>query len=262
MRICIPITAATTAEALLKMEQGFGLADILELRIDGIRKVDLEKLLAGRKGELIVTNRVKEEGGAFIGGEQERVALLTKAVALGSDYVDLEIRTEEALVLKLKKKIEAYQGRTRLILSYHNLERTPSLKDLRKKIEEGQKAGADIIKIVPQARQDGRQSQGPISHPLCPKKRSANYSLLHGGAGKDQPGHGPAAGFLSELRLFNEGGGVGPGANDDWGDQTGFQDTECSGEKINKILLRVTRFELEEQNPLSSSISQPVTRNS
>ena len=89
----------------------------------------------------------------LVGGEQERVALITKAVALGSEYVDLEIRTEEALVLKLKKKIEAYQGRTRLILSYHNLERTPSLKDLRKKIDEGQKAGADIIKIVPQARQ-------------------------------------------------------------------------------------------------------------
>jgi 3-dehydroquinate dehydratase type I len=153
LRICVPISAATTDEALCKMEQGFGLADILELRIDGIRKVDLKKLLAGRKGELIVTNRVKEEGGAFIGGEQERVALLTKAVALGSEFVDLEIRTEEALVLKLKKKIEACQGRTRLILSYHNLERTPSLRDLRKKIEEGQKAGADIIKIVPRAKQ-------------------------------------------------------------------------------------------------------------
>jgi 3-dehydroquinate dehydratase type I len=153
LRICVPISAASTAEALGKMEQGFGLADILEVRIDGIRKVDLKKLLAGRKGELIVTNRVKEEGGAFIGAEQERVALLTEAVALGSEYVDLEIRTEEALVLKLKKKIEAYHGRTRLILSYHNLERTPSLKDLRKKIEEGQKAGADIFKIVPLAKQ-------------------------------------------------------------------------------------------------------------
>jgi 3-dehydroquinate dehydratase type I len=151
LRICIPITAATTAEALVKIEKGFGLADILELRIDGIRKVNLEKLLAGRKGEFLVTNRVKEEGGAFIGGEEERVALLTKAVALGSDYVDLEIRTKEALILNLKKNIEAYQGRTQLILSYHNLERTPSLKELKIKIEEGRRAGADIIKIVPQA---------------------------------------------------------------------------------------------------------------
>jgi 3-dehydroquinate dehydratase type I len=151
LRICIPITAATTAEALIKMEQGFGLTDILELRIDGILRVDLEKLLAARKGELLVTNRIKEEGGTFIGGEQKRVSLLKKAVTLGCGYVDLEIRTEENLINKLKKTIESYQGHTRLILSYHNLERMPSLKDLRKKIEEGQKAGADIIKIVPLA---------------------------------------------------------------------------------------------------------------
>ena len=184
MRICVPITATTTAEALRKMEQGFGLADILELRIDGIRKVDLEKLLAGRKGELIVTNRVKEEGGAFIGGENERVALLTKAVALGSEYVDLEIRTEEALVLKLKKKIEAYQRKSRLILSYHNLERTPSLKDLRKKIEEGHKAGADIIKIVPQARQMEDNLKVLSLIPYAQRKGLQIIAFCMGGPGK------------------------------------------------------------------------------
>jgi 3-dehydroquinate dehydratase type I len=184
LRICVPISAATTAEALCKMEQGFGLTDILELRIDGMRKVDLKKLLAGRKGELIVTNRVKEEGGAFSGGEQERVALLTKAVSLGSEYVDLEIRTEEALVLKLKKKIEAYHGRTRLILSYHNLERTPSLKDLRKKIEEGQKAGADIIKIVPRAKKMEDNLQVLSLIPYANKKGLQIIAFCLGDLGK------------------------------------------------------------------------------
>ena len=151
MRLCIPITAATTTEALLKMEKGSGLADFLELRIDGIRKVNLEKLLTARKGELIVTNRVKKEGGAFSGSEQERVALLIKAVVLGSDYVDLEIRTGKNLITKLKKAIETGQGHTRLILSYHNFEKTPGLTELRKKMEEGRGAGADILKIVPYA---------------------------------------------------------------------------------------------------------------
>ena len=153
MRICIPITTATTQQALTKIKQGFALAKMLELRIDGIQKVDLKKLLADNKGEILVTNRVKEEGGAFVGGERERVALLKKAVALGCDYVDLEIRTEEALILELKKKIADYHGRTKLILSYHNLERTPGLKTLRKKMAEGYKAGADIVKIVPYAQQ-------------------------------------------------------------------------------------------------------------
>jgi 3-dehydroquinate dehydratase type I len=151
LRICIPITAATTAEALLKMEEGFGLADLLELRIDGIRNIDLKKLLAARKGKLLVTNRVREEGGAFGGLEQERVALLIKAVTLGSDYVDLEIRTGKNLINNLRKTIETCQGQTQLILSYHNFEKTPGLTELRKKLEEGRSCGADIIKIVPLA---------------------------------------------------------------------------------------------------------------
>lgn len=152
MRICIPITAVSTQEALTKIKKGFTQARMLELRIDGIQKVDLKKLLANKEGEILVTNRVREEGGAFVGGERERVALLKKAVALGSDYVDLEIRTQEKLMDELKKRIADYQGHTTLILSYHNLERTPSLDALRKKVEEGHKAGADIVKIVTQAK--------------------------------------------------------------------------------------------------------------
>ena len=232
MRICIPITAATTAEALLKMEQGFGLADILELRIDGIRKVDLEKLLAARKEELLITNRVKEEGGAFIGGEQKRVALLKKAVALGSDYVDLEIRTEENLINKLKKVIESCQGHTRLILSYHNLERTPSLKDLRKKMEEGQRTGADIIKIVPLARRMEDNLRVLALIPYARRRGLEIITFCMGASGKDQSDHGPAAGVLSDLCFYEQGARVGPGTNDSKGDQTGFQNTEWSEQRI------------------------------
>lgn len=211
MRICIPIIAATTAEALGKMKQGFGLADILELRIDGIRKVDLEKLLAGRKGELIVTNRVKEEGGAFVGGEKERVALLTKAVSLGSEYVDLEIRTEEALVLKLKKKIEAYHGRTRLILSYHNLERTPNLRELRKKIEEGQKAGADIIKIVPRARQMEDNLKVLSLIPYGQRKGLQIIAFCMGGPGKISRIMAPMLGSYLSYASLSKGEESAPG---------------------------------------------------
>ena len=179
MKICIPITAATTQEARLKIDKGFALADILELRIDGIRKVNLRQLLKNKKGEILITNRVKEEGGAFTGREPERVALLKKAVALGSDYVDLEIRTSESLISELKKTIEAYRGHTQLILSFHHQERTPSLKALRKKIEDGYKAGADIIKIVTYAdrMEDNLKVLGLIPYA---KKGPENYRLLHG----------------------------------------------------------------------------------
>jgi 3-dehydroquinate dehydratase type I len=149
LKFCIPVTAYNNQEALIKIRQGFTLVPVLELRIDGILKPNLKRLLSGGKGEFLVTNRVREEGGGFQGTEGERVDLLKQAVSLGCDYVDLELRTDRALLSELKQKIEAYQGQTRLILSYHNLIKTPSLRDLRKKMEEGRKAGADIIKVVP-----------------------------------------------------------------------------------------------------------------
>ncbi|MGA3084214.1 MAG: type I 3-dehydroquinate dehydratase [Thermodesulfobacteriota bacterium] len=184
MRICIPITAATTQEALTKMKKGFAQAGMLELRIDGIQKVDLKKLLADKKGEVIVTNRVREEGGAFAGGKQERVALLKKAVALGCDYVDLEIRTEETLILELKKKIADHRGRTRLILSYHNQQMTPGLKTLRKKMIDGYKAGADIVKIVTFAKkmEDNLKVLGLI--PYAQKKGLKIIAFCMGEKGK------------------------------------------------------------------------------
>ena len=211
MRICIPITAATTAEALLKMEEGFGLADFLELRIDGIRKVNLEKLLAVRKGKLIVTNRIKEEGGAFTGSEQERVALLIKAVTLGSDYVDLEIRTKENLINKLKKTIETCQGLTRLILSYHNLEKTPGLTDLRKKMEEGRRYGADIIKIVPYAEKMEDNLKVLALIPYARKRGLEIITFCMGASGKISRVMAPFLGSYLSYASLNKGEESAPG---------------------------------------------------
>ncbi|MFH0786085.1 MAG: type I 3-dehydroquinate dehydratase [Pseudomonadota bacterium] len=152
-RICVSILAKSNQEALNKMNQGIGADHILELRIDGIRRVNVKRLLAHKKGEILITNRSREEGGFFTGGETERVALLMEAAALGADYVDLEMRTGAPLIAELKEKIKTLQTDTRLILSYHNHEKTPGLRDLKKKLEEGKQAGADIVKIVPYARE-------------------------------------------------------------------------------------------------------------
>jgi 3-dehydroquinate dehydratase type I len=112
------------------------------------------------------------------------VALLTKAVALGSGYVDLEIRTGENLINNLKKTIETYQGRTQLILSYHNLARTPSLTDLRKKVEEGHRAGADIIKIVPYAEKMEDNLKALALIPYARKRGLEIITFCMGASGK------------------------------------------------------------------------------
>ena len=103
--ICIPIAAATTDAAIEKMERAAPLADLIELRIDRIPGVDLERLLAARRTPVIVTNRRREEGGGFTGTEEERVEILEEAVRLGADYVDIETATAPALKSRLRETI-------------------------------------------------------------------------------------------------------------------------------------------------------------
>jgi 3-dehydroquinate dehydratase type I len=150
--ICIPIMANTQDAALMQMERSFPLADILELRIDHIEDVNLEALMSRKRGKILVTNRRKDEGGGFSGTEGERVELLKEAVGLGADYVDIEMGTAEALIKELAAKVGNNHGRTKWIISHHNFSATPSVRALRRKLDECKRSGADIIKIVTYAK--------------------------------------------------------------------------------------------------------------
>ena len=152
--ICIPIIAMTNEEALLKMESSFPQADIVELRIDYIRNINLNELVSTKRAgayrnmPLLITNRKTDEGGRFEGSERERVALLKEAVELGVEYVDIELSTEEALIEELLQKIHNNDNQAKLIISHHDFNRTSSEKELKDRFNECLKAGADIVKMV------------------------------------------------------------------------------------------------------------------
>lgn len=146
--ICVSVVAATMKAALNKMRKGFPLADLLEMRVDYIKDLDMEVLFRAKRGRLLVTNRSRKEGGAFAGTEQERIRVLTEAVSLGADYVDVEAGTEDALMEEVRRAIRRHGGETRLIVSYHNFRRTPSLRILQRKVDACIGCGADIVKIV------------------------------------------------------------------------------------------------------------------
>ena len=152
--ICIPIIAMTNEEALLKMESSFPQADIVELRIDYIRNINLNELISTKRAgayrnmPLLITNRKIDEGGRFEGSERERVALLKEAVELGVEYVDIELSTEEALIEELLQKIHNNDNQAKLIISHHDFSRTSSEKELKDRFDECLKVGADIVKMV------------------------------------------------------------------------------------------------------------------
>jgi 3-dehydroquinate dehydratase type I len=170
VRICIPIQAETNKEARTLMNRAHALVNIVELRIDGMKDPDLRGLLKEKKGQVLVTNRRREEGGAYDGPEKDRVKLLMEAVSHGADYVDLEASTDMALIMRLKTAIEdnakkpaSHQSnffpqgkgsdfRAKLILSWHDFTGTPSERVLRKKCRDMTAIGPDIIKMVTYAK--------------------------------------------------------------------------------------------------------------
>jgi adenylyltransferase/sulfurtransferase len=121
-----------------------GRADAVELRLDTVARPDLERLrdVRDRLGKLgkpvILTCRSPREGGSFAGDEEERMALLERAIALGFDYVDVEI---DARATPLSRS-----GPTKLILSHHDFDGFPGAPE--RLIERALALGADVVKIA------------------------------------------------------------------------------------------------------------------
>ena len=142
--ICISIVPETNEEALRLLARALPEADLVELRIDRIGEPDLPLLLRAGKERILVTNRRRDEGGFFASCENRRMELLREAVDLGARYVDIEA----AAVGRLGKAIRAKKGKTRLIVSHHDLKGTPSRQTLVKRLRACRSLGADVVKIV------------------------------------------------------------------------------------------------------------------
>ncbi len=150
--ICVPL-AESQPDFLSRKIALFGKqADVLEIRLDALHNpadLNLVRLIQNKPCPLILTNRPRNEGGHFQGGEDERVAILEQAVAAGADYVDIELRTDDSLKGPLIK--HAHKHGTKVIISYHDFNGTPSLDKLRNILIKQEKTGADIGKIVTMA---------------------------------------------------------------------------------------------------------------
>ena len=140
--ICIPIVGPTMDRARKDLDACQKLADIIELRLDLIENFDLPLLLKEAGKPCIVTNRCKMDGGQFAGPEEERVAILRKAIDLGVDYLDIETSTPGPLL----KSILENKKQVKVILSHHDFARTPD--DLNPLYDLMSQLPADILKII------------------------------------------------------------------------------------------------------------------
>ncbi len=116
--------------------------DLVELRTDRIRNLDLENLLLAERPALILTNRLADEGGYFSGSYTEQAEILSEAASFGAEYIDAEFRLGKKLLSKLPKH--------RLIVSYHNFKNVPA--DLTRIYARMRTLAPTVIKIAVTAR--------------------------------------------------------------------------------------------------------------
>lgn len=128
-------------------------ADLIELRID-LLDVDARRTLQELKKlglPVIITNRMRQEGGAWEESEDARIQKLLSLLPL-ANAVDIELCAEDrdAVVKKAKST-----GKT-VIISTHDFQRTPEYEVMLGVIHESFEAGADIAKlaVMPQSLED------------------------------------------------------------------------------------------------------------
>jgi 3-dehydroquinate dehydratase/shikimate dehydrogenase len=138
-RLCVTVTAATTAELRARRDAIVD-ADLVELRVDTVRDPDAAAALADRKRPVIFTCRAAWEGGHFKGSEDERLAILQQARQLGAEYVDVEWKSGFAGRLMANGSGEG------LVVSSHSFDGVPG--DLAARCAAMHATGAEVVKIA------------------------------------------------------------------------------------------------------------------
>ena len=137
--LCATVTASEMAGLRDARDRASGVADLVELRLDGVGDLDVQGALAGRRGPVIVTCRPAREGGRFDGAEDERLAILDRAAALDAEYVDIEWDSAYAPLV-------ARRGGRGVVVSSHDFDGVPG--DLQTRFSAMKATGAEVVKIA------------------------------------------------------------------------------------------------------------------
>ena len=144
---CIPIIAKNTDEAFEKIARASTLADMLEIRLDMMDMFDLHEIIKAASKPVLVTYRSKKEGGKGIEDPAARTDYILTAIQKGADLVDVEL----SLPRRWREKILDTEGGSRIVISTHINDGTPSQLDLEKIFKDCADTHSDIVKIVTRA---------------------------------------------------------------------------------------------------------------
>ena len=138
MALVVETVTADSMGELIARRDAADLADMVELRLDGVRELDIARALGGRRRPVVVTCRPVWEGGRFDGAEEERLGILLRAAEAGAEYIDVEWQAD-------RRAIPA-ELTSRLVLSHHDFNGAPA--DLGDRVRAMRAEGAAVVKVA------------------------------------------------------------------------------------------------------------------
>jgi 3-dehydroquinate dehydratase type I len=136
--ICVTFSKPTVEQFLSKHPE----VKMIELRLD-LMNIDEAQLICFLSLPVDVVATCRPTGQLT---EKQRLTLLHRCISLGARYIDVEIESGAKFISTLRKS--ATEHNCKLIVSYHNFEKTPDLPELEQIAERCRAAQADIVKIA------------------------------------------------------------------------------------------------------------------
>jgi len=151
--ICIPIRAKTLTVLKNRISKSARKADAIEIWVDQLSSnIPAKDIIRLTSKPIIIVNKGKKEKGKWKGSEKERIERLGEFIKAGAGFVDVDQSTNKVLIKHLQKLKKLYRSKTKIIISHHNFNGTPSESILKAKIKTAITLGADVVKISTFAR--------------------------------------------------------------------------------------------------------------
>jgi 3-dehydroquinate dehydratase-1 len=150
-KTCVSIAENNPKKLKQFLKTALKKSDYVEIRFDFLKIEQIPQVLEIVKNDLkkiVCTLRPKSEGGKFIGSEKERISILKLIAEYNPFLLDIEFNT-----IKKNKSLAKYlkTTKTSLLISGHDFKKTPSLAELKKKLDQMRKFSSNV-KIVTTAK--------------------------------------------------------------------------------------------------------------
>ncbi len=139
MRPCVIVTESNIKRAISIAEK-FSIAEI-RMDICQFRSQYLSEIFS-LPIETIATYREADSTNASV----QKMEQLKKAISAGATYIDVELTLNNQQRDDLISFAKGYGAK--VIISYHNFDKTPSRNELKEIIDQSRQIGADIVKIA------------------------------------------------------------------------------------------------------------------